>query len=59
MRLWVLGVRELEVGRFFRIMVFVFASFWVDLAKLLCTLVHEIPDQVRDDGGADPSTGSG
>ena len=27
-----------------------FASFWVDLVKLFCTLVHEVPDQVRDDG---------
>ena len=31
-------------------MVFVYASFLIGLAKLLCVFIHEIPDQVRDDG---------
>ena len=30
--------------------VFRFASFWVGLVKFFCTLMHEIPDQVRDGG---------
>ena len=48
----VLGFRllELEVGRFFRIMVFVYASFLIGLAMLFCVFIHEIPDQVWDGG---------
>ena len=42
--IWKIEYRLLDCG--FRI--FVFESFWVVLLKLLCTLIHEIPDQVRN-----------